>query len=224
MIQAPIDLNSREAEAYRTLRTTIGSMRIPEEHRALLFTSARQTEGKSTTAANFAVACAASERPTLLIDADLRRPRQHEVFRVSNSEGLSGLLEGDIGPIDVRGATRPTAVSHLDVIPAGPPVQNPSELLGRPSMRELLEAARDLYDWIVLDSPPVLPVTDALVLAGLVDGVVLIVDFKRTRLRMARKAREALRSVRAPLLGVVVNQVKPGDGVAGTESYTRPAA
>ncbi len=208
MMRAPIDLNSPEAEAYRSLRTNLGFSRLPDNHRSVLFTSPRHGEGKSTTAANFALVSAYSERPTLLIDADMRNPQQHRVFGLSNTLGLSTFLSGD-GDATLEDVVIPTAVRDLDLVRAGPPTLNPAELLGRPKMVELLDAAKESYDWIILDSPPVLPVTDAAILSRLVDGVALVVNFRRTRLRVARKARELLRGVQAPVLGLVVNQAKP---------------
>lgn len=221
MISAPIDFSTPEAEAYRTLRTNVSSLRMPGEQRSMLVTSARPGEGKSTTAANFAVACAYSERPTLLIDADMRNPAQHEAFARRNDYGLSSLL-GRTGADSIREVAEPTSIPHLDLVVAGPYVPNPAELLGRPAMTEMIAEAKEHYDWIIFDSPPVLPVTDAAVLAGVVDGCVLVVDFRRTKMRHARKAKELLRSVQAPLLGVVVNQAKALDVSGGAAGYYAP--
>ena len=213
MIRSPIYLNSPEAEAYRSLRTTL-SFSLQEPQRAVLFTSARHSEGKSTTACNFAVACAYSERPVLLVDADLRSPALHDVFGLSNGVGLSTCLKAE-ARIPLQEVVSPTAIPYLDLLTAGPAVSNAAELLTRPSLLDVVSASKDSYEWIILDSPPVLLVTDATILSRAVDGVVLLVNLRRTSLRHARKASELLRAIKAPLLGVVVNHVQAHDAPYG---------
>jgi len=205
MIRGPIPIDSVEAEAYRGLRTTISYARLPEGRRVVLFTSARRGEGKSTTAVNFAAVCAYSERPTLLVDADLRNPQVDQLFGAGGLLGLAGYLKGVAKP-SLEDLVVPTRVPSLDVLPAGGPVANAAELLSRPLLAELIEAARASYDWIVIDAPPVLPIADAAIVSRSVDGVVLVVDVKRTPLEAARRAKDLLRAVDAPLLGVVANR------------------
>lgn len=204
MIRAVVDVGSREAEAYRSLRTTLGLSRLTEGHRVVLFTSARRGEGKSTTAANFAVVCAATERPTLLVDADLRNPRLETVFEPDDSSGLSVYLRTG-RPERLEDLAVPTDVPCLDLVPAGVTAANAAELLARPAFGELLMEARERYDWVIVDAPPVLPVADAVIVSRVVDGVVLVVDMRRTPLSAARSARDLLRAVDAPVLGVLAN-------------------
>jgi len=214
VIRAPIYVNAPEAEAYRTLRTTLSLSRLEEGRRVVLFTSARRGEGKSTTSANFAVACAYGEAPTLLIDADIRGAAQHDVFHVRNDIGLTTFLKsGDIALLSE--IVMPTQIPYLDVIPAGPNAPNAAELLARPSLAELVAHLRDTYEWIILDTAPVLPVTDAAIVSRTVDGVVLLVDARRTPLRVAKKAADLLRSVGAPLLGVALNNARTGASAYG---------
>ena len=205
MIRGPIRSDSVEAEAYRGLRTTLSFTRLPEGRRVVLFTSARRGEGKSTTALNFAAVCAYGERPTLLVDADLRNPQVDEVLDATGFLGLAGFLEG-VANVSLAELVVPTRVPSLDFLPAGGPVANAAELLSRPVFAELIEAARASYDWVVFDAPPVLPIADAVIVSRSVDGVVLVVDMKRTPIEAARGARDLLRAVDAPLLGVVANR------------------
>lgn len=213
MIHAPIDATSLDSEPYRRLRTTLSFSQLREGRRTVVFTSARRGEGKTTTAVNFAVACAYGEQPTLLVDADLRSPQLHTVFDLPNLWGLSGLLRSDGRAL--ADAVAPSDIPYLDVVPAGEAVPNAAELLAQPRMAELLSEARRDYEWVVIDSPPLLPVTDAAVVSRAAEGVVLILDVRRTPLRTARKALDQLRDVGAPLLGVVLNNARSSPRVYG---------
>ncbi|MBN1813497.1 MAG: CpsD/CapB family tyrosine-protein kinase, partial [Anaerolineae bacterium] len=171
--------------------------------RTLLVTSAGPTEGKSTTAANLAVAMAQAGLKVVVLDADLRRPRIHKIFGLHPRGGLTGsLLEGNMD-----GRLQPSQVEGLAVLPAGELPPNPSELLGSKRLRELLDELAEDADVVVIDSPPVLPVTDAAVLAREVDGVLLVVDAGATRQEVVQRAVEGLRQVGAHLIGVVLNRV-----------------
>jgi len=205
MNHAPIRADSLEAESYRSLRTTLSYSHLPEGRRVVLFTSARRNEGKSTTAANFAAVCAYGERPTLLIDADLRNPRVESLFGLADGFGLSALLAsgGSAGLAEIAVSTR---IPTLDLVPAGGAVANAAELLSRQKLGDLIESARATYEWVVVDAPPVLPIADAAILSRLVDGVVLVVDVSRTPIEAVRRAKDLLRAVDAPLLGVVANR------------------
>lgn len=205
MIRAPIRMDAHEVEPYRSLRTTLGYSRLPEGRRVVLFTSARRSEGKSTTAANFAAVCAYAERSTLLIDADLRSPQLDDVFGTRGSSGLTELLRAGDG-VELADLARPTSVAALDFVPAGGAVANAAELLSRPAVGSLLEAARSTYEWVVIDSPPLLPIADAAILSRFVDGVVLVVDVSKTPIEAARRAKDLLRAVDAPLVGLVANR------------------
>jgi capsular exopolysaccharide synthesis family protein len=191
------------SEAFRVLRTNIRFSGVDKPIRTLLVTSAGPTEGKSTTAANLAVAMAQAGLKVVVLDADLRRPRIHKVFGLHPRGGLTGsLLEGKMD-----GRLQPSQVEGLAVLPAGEHPPNPSELLGSRRLRELLDELARNADVVVIDSPPVLPVTDAAVLAREVDGVLLVIDAGETRREVARRAAEGLQQVGAHLIGVVLNKV-----------------
>ncbi len=196
------------SEAFRVLRTNIRFSGVDKPIRTLLVTSAGPTEGKSTTAANLAVAMAQAGLKVVALDADLRRPRLHKIFGLHPRGGLTGsLLEGNMD-----GRLQPSQVEGLTVLPAGDRPPNPSELLGSRRLRELLDELAENADVVVIDSPPVLPVTDAAVLAQEVDGVLLVIDAGETRREVAQRATESLRQVGAHVIGVVLNRVSTGRG------------
>ena len=194
------------SEAFRVLRTNIRFSSVDKPIRTLLVTSAGPTEGKSTTAANLAAVMAQAGLKAIVVDADLRRPRLHQVFGIHPRGGLTGsLLEGTMD-----GRLQPSQVEGLAVLPAGERPPNPSELLGSRRLRELLGLLTQHVDVVVIDSPPVLPVTDAAVLAQNVDGVLLVVDAGETRRGIAQHAVESLRQVGANVIGAVLNRVPTG--------------
>jgi capsular exopolysaccharide synthesis family protein len=169
-------------------------------------------EGKTTTAANLSIAMAQAGHSTLLIDADLRKPRIHQLFAPADSqaetgENLIGLGPVLVGESPLEAAIRPTAVPLLSVLTSGPIPPNPAELLGSQRMRDLLGGLAKRFDRIVIDSPPLVPVTDATLLSTLCDGVVLVVKESRTTRQLAMTARKRLEESKARLLGVVLNDV-----------------
>ena len=190
------------SEQYRTIRTNIQFSSVDEELRSILFTSSGPGEGKSMTTANIAVTYAQQGKKVLLIDADLRKPTVHYTFRLDNLKGLSNVLVGDVL---LEEAIHTTSIDHLDVISSGPVPPNPSELLGSRKMRAILERAKQQYDLVIFDTPPVLAVTDAQIMADFVDGAMLVVRSKVTELDAATKAVEALKPAKARLLGTVLN-------------------
>jgi non-specific protein-tyrosine kinase len=191
------------SEAFRALRTNIRFSSVDKPLRTILVTSAGPTEGKSLTVANLAVAMAQAGLKVAAVDGDLRRPRLHHVFNIHPRGGLTGaLLEGSMD-----GRLQPVQVEGLAVLPAGELPPNPAELLGSQRMRDLLSLLTQHVDVVLVDSPPVLPVTDAAVLAQGVDGVLLVVDAGETRREVARRAAESLTQVGANLIGVVLNRV-----------------
>ncbi|MGH2537181.1 MAG: polysaccharide biosynthesis tyrosine autokinase [Candidatus Promineifilaceae bacterium] len=226
------------SEAFRGLRTGIQFSTIdnPNPERArLLVSSSNPSEGKSLTVANLAVVMAQAGRSVLVLDADLRRPAQHRLFNVSQSRGLTNfLLNFNLGePAAVTLAAlgrniQPTSIEGLHVLPSGPIPPNPSELLGSAKMEAALETLAAEYDYVIVDSPPVLAVTDAAVLSRRVDGVVLIVDVATTRRGQLKQAVEHLRAGNARLLGAVLNKLDPraqvGYGYYGTQNtyYQEP--
>lgn len=201
------------AEAYRTLRMNLMFMSTEEEPlRTVLFSSPGPSEGKSTTAVNFAIMLARQGKRVLLVDADLRRPSIHRALDVLREPGLTNLLVGDAG---AREAVRPNVLPNLDFLPSGPFPPNPSELLNSAPMIQLLGELQERYDQIVLDSPPVLAVTDAAILASSMDGVVLVLRSGETEQHSAERAVDQLRRLGVRVLGAVLNEVSPS---SSTES------
>jgi len=191
------------SEAFRVLRTNIRYSSVDRPLQVLLVTSPGPEEGKSVVAANLAMALAQAGLRTVLLDADMRRPRLHRLFGLHPREGLTGaLLAGN-----TDGRLQPTEVEGLSILPAGEKPPNPVELLGSQRMRELREELLKSFDAIVVDSPPVLIGADAAVLGQMVDGVLLVVNAGETRRDMARQAVESLRQVGANVIGVVLNRV-----------------
>ncbi len=204
-------------EAYRTLRTNLQFLGVDRSLKVVQVTSAVAGEGKTTTAANMAVVLAQAGNRVLLVDADLRRPRLHQVFAVDNSRGLSDALLGEalemlLISIDLDGAT-------LDLLPAGRPPANPAELLGGRRVKAILAAAAQRYDIVVVDSAPVLPVTDSVALSGAVDGVLVVAHAGRTTTKQVEETIAALNRVGAPLVGMAMNKVAVRKRRGGGYSY-----
>lgn len=196
------------SEAYRSLRTAL-LLSSAQELRVIAVTSAVASEGKSATATNLAVVMAQLGRRVLLVDADLRKPRLHEVLKVSNRAGLVSFLTGgsDLDSVICR-----TQVPQLAVIPSGPIPPNPSELLASDRMRDLVMAARSRFDFVVIDTPPLLPVTDATLVGDLVDGVTLCMRAGKLTREEARASLNRLRMAGVKVLGVVLNRHTTSQG------------
>jgi capsular exopolysaccharide synthesis family protein len=192
------------AESYRALRTSLLLSRAAERPRTLLFTSAIRDEGKTATAVNTAIMFAQMGLKTVLIDADLRRPRCHKVLSVERDFGLTEALTDHVSLADV---VRPTSTDLCSFVSSGSLPPNPAELLGSAKMREIVDQLRRDFDCVIFDSPPVMPVTDAVLLAQAVDGVVLVVDSQRTAKNLIREVRAKLVNFQANILGVVLNRV-----------------
>ena len=191
-------------EAFRKLRTNV-RLSIPDERtQPLLITSAGMGEGKTVVASNLATTLALSSQRVLLIDADLRRPRLHRVFELPQEPGLSNLLVGEVVASQV---IQKTNVPGLLVLTSGTVPPNPSELLESKRFKDFLTQLGQHFDWVLIDSPPVLPVTDAMVLSQIVAGVVLVVSADATPLQAARQAVDQLDVARARILGAVLNRV-----------------
>jgi succinoglycan biosynthesis transport protein ExoP len=191
-------------EAYRTLRTAILLSRAEEPPKTILFTSATHGEGKTATAVNSAIIFAQMGVQVLLIDADLRRPQCHEVLGVENTLGLSELLAGHRG---MGALAQPTYAEGLSFLSSGSTPPNPAELVGSRAMREILVLLREHYEYILIDTPPVMSVSDAVLLSTMVDGVVLVVDSQQTPRQVVREARGRLSYARANILGAMLNRV-----------------
>jgi len=196
---------SPEAEAYKSLRTNIEFAKVDEAIRTVVITSAVKGEGKSTTAANLAVAYAKANKKVLLLDADLRAPSQHEIFRLDNRAGLSTLLSRQQSAEE---ATVPSGIPFLDVIPSGPVPAGPSEMLASRRMAALLEEWSDAYEMVIVDTPAVLDAADPSILSARCDGVLLVVDYGKVKKEAALKAKAALDLVQARFLGTVINNVR----------------
>jgi non-specific protein-tyrosine kinase len=205
------------SEAYRLLRTGIQFSTVDQPQcKIILVTSPNPSEGKSVTAANLAVVMAQAGNRVLMIDSDLRRPVMHRMFQVPNRDGLTTFLrEGDIGDttydgsMDVDGAMQAASIDGLQVMTSGPIPPNPSELLGSQKMKQFLAEMAHRYDYIVLDSPPALVVTDAAILSTQSDGTLIVVDADHTNKSNLTQCTDRLREVNANLLGVVVNRLSP---------------
>ena len=169
----------------------------------ILVTSALPQEGKTTTSINTAIVLAQKGTRVLLIDADLRRPSIHKALNIATKIGLSNVLTGNatMSQATVRSTILPT----LFVLPAGPPPPNPAELLASAQMKDSLAELREQYDHIVIDSPPVLAVTDARIIAAHADVTIMVLRADQTRRKAAKQAREQLDSVGANTLGLVIN-------------------
>ncbi|GGF98588.1 CpsD/CapB family tyrosine-protein kinase [Paenibacillus abyssi] len=196
--------NSPISESYRKLRTNLQYAEVDRPLQMLMVTSASPHEGKTTTVNNLAVAYAQSEKSVLLIDADLRKPTAHHSFRLSNRVGVTSILSGQKRIIE---AIQDTRIPNLKVMTAGPIPPNPSELLGSKRMDGLLQELREMYDIVLVDTPPVLAVSDAQIVSTRCDGVLLVINSKRVKRQFAVKARDALLFVKARIVGVALNQV-----------------
>ncbi len=194
------------SEAFRSVRTNLQFSGINTPLKTILITSASPSEGKSSIVANIATVFAQSENNVVVVDGDMRRPTLHKIFKLSNRLGLSDYFIRT--PEEMSGVVKQTKVNNLSIITSGSLPPNPSELLGSARMKDVLTLLTEHFDMVLLDSPPLLAVTDALILAKNVDGVLLVVDPKKTKRGAIRQAIEQLRRLDARLLGVVLNNIK----------------
>jgi succinoglycan biosynthesis transport protein ExoP len=212
---------SAAAEAYRSLRTSIQIMGMDRPMRSVQVTSAGAGEGKSATVANLGLALASAGQSVIIADCDLRKPRIHEFFGLRNDVGFTSLLSGEV-PVSVALQAVP-GTRGLSLLASGPLPSNPAELLAGRRAAEVLSALQTDAEVVVIDSPPLLPVTDGAVLSSRVDATILIATVGRTTRRALRRALETLDQVDAPLVGIVLNQVG-GEGSYGYKySYRRGA-
>jgi protein-tyrosine kinase len=200
------DNHAYGTEEFRTLRTRLYQIRDKQPLQTVLITSALPKEGKSFTAANLAQAIVRQhERRALLIDADLRLPGLHVPLGAPLMPGLSDYLRGDADEFSI---IQRSPRENLFFIPGGKPVSNPAELIGNGRLKNLLQGLKPIFDWIVVDSPPVIPVSDATLLADFCDGIVVVVKAASTPFDLAQKASQEFHG--KPLLGIVLNRVEPG--------------
>jgi capsular exopolysaccharide synthesis family protein len=198
------DAFSPITESYRALRTSIQYSYVDHKVNAIAVTSAHPGEGKSVTSANLAIAMALQGKRVILVDADLRRPSVHRMFRVEAEPGLTSVLADEISLED---ALHSTAIEGFKVLTAGPLPPNPPELLNSQAMLDLLERFKEYADLVVFDTPPTIPVTDSQVIASHVDGVILVVEAGQSRKATLKHARDLLERTHGRLLGVVLNKI-----------------
>lgn len=199
-----VDPRSARSESFRTLRTNLQFLDIGRTDRSFVITSSIQTEGKSTTAANLAIALADAGNRVLLVDADLRRPKVHEYMGLEGAVGLTDLLIGRAEPQDV---IQPWGKERLYVLPAGKIPPNPSELLGSEALISLIDEFNKAFDVVLFDAPPLLPVTDAAILARTVGGTIVVCAAGRTHKNQLKGALTALRNVDSPVSGIVLTML-----------------
>lgn len=206
------DPHSPRAEAFRTVRTNLQFVDAAERPRTLVFTSSMPGEGKTTTTANLALTMAASGSSVVAIEGDLRRPRLLDYMGMEGSVGLTNVL---IGEADVEDVLQPFGESLL-VLGAGTIPPNPSELLGSQAMAQLLSRLEERFDYVIIDAPPLLPVTDAAVLAKLADGAIVVVGSKIIKREQLDRALQNLENVDAHILGIVMNRLP----ATGPDAYS----
>lgn len=200
------------SEAYRAIRTSIlFSAAKDKPLKDILITSTGPQEGKSLTACNLAITMAYSGNPVLLVDADMRKPRVHEVFKQEQDFGLSNFLAGQASLEDV---IKKSDIENLSVVTCGHIPPNPSELLGTKRMKEFIEKARQKFSAVIFDSPPLTVVTDAAILSSVIDGTVLVINSKKTARPAVNRSKHILESSKANVLGVVLNSLHMDSGGA----------
>lgn len=192
------------SEAYRILRTNIQFSSFDNEVKSILITSSGTVEGKSTTAGNLALTMIQSGKSVILLDCDLRKPSIHKKFSISNKIGLSNYLIGEVDFEDVIVKYK----DNLHVIPSGTIPPNPSEMISSNKMKSFIQRCKEEYDYVILDAPPVIAVTDAQILSTDVDGVLLVVAAEQSDKNAVIKAKELLENVKANIIGAVLTKVK----------------
>jgi len=212
-LQAHLHPQSNAAEGFRTIRAAIALAPKSDQYHLLAITSTIPAEGKSLVASNLAIVTAQTGLKTLLVDADLRRPSVHKVFRLQSPVGLSSYLMEKVSRVDEFIHT--TEVPHLDVVCCGAVPSSPSELAGSKRMRQFLEEVRNRYDRVILDCPPVSAVSDPLIIASLSDGVAFVTKFNKIRRDHASRTIQRIQDAGIHILGVVLNDID----FEGKDSY-----
>ncbi|HEY6328363.1 MAG TPA: polysaccharide biosynthesis tyrosine autokinase [Blastocatellia bacterium] len=199
------DNRSSAAEAYRGLRTSVLLSAAGGPPKVVMFTSGQPGEGKTTTVINTAISLAQLGSSVVIVDADLRKPGTHKVFGLKHTLGLSSYLSGD--KIELEKVIHKLSIPNLSLIPCGPIPPNPSELVSSEKMKNMLAELSAKYDHVLIDSPPLIHVTDPVILSTLVDGVILVVHGGRSTREIVRRARQELSAVGAKVFGVVLNNL-----------------
>jgi capsular exopolysaccharide synthesis family protein len=195
------------AESYRTIRTALLLSQVEKPPQVILLTSANPADGKTVTTLNLAVTLAQSGRMVVLIDADLRRGNCHRLLHMPNLPGLTNVLTTSM---TVEEAVQRSEVEGLSFLSRGTVPPDPAHLLGSEKMKNVLETLRQQFDFVLLDSPPLIGVSDAAVLSTFCDGVLLVLRSQRTTIEAARRAMDHLEAIQARLLGVVLNDIDLG--------------
>ncbi len=204
------------SEAYRSLRTNIQFANLDNNMKTILITSATPGEGKTITLLNLAVAMAQNDQRVIVIDCDMRKPRIHKILGISNKSGLAEyLMEGN----NIDEYINRLYKLNIDVMTSGKIPSNPSELLNSNVMKEMVEFLEKKYDYIFFDSPPVVPVTDAVVMSSYIEGAILVVEFGKVAVDMVKKAKESLESGGVNILGVVLNKIPVNNSKAYKSYY-----
>jgi capsular exopolysaccharide synthesis family protein len=199
---ANLDPKSPISEQYRTIRTNVQFSSIDKELRTLMITSSGPGEGKSTTAANLGVVFAQLGKKVLLVDADLRKPTVHRAFGVNNLHGFTTVLTKQA---TLASTVLDTEEKDLFILTSGPVPPNPAELLSSKSMEQFIEEAKEQFDYVIFDTPPLLAVADPQILANKVDGSIFVVYSGKTDIDQAKKAKDLLQNAQSKLIGVVLN-------------------
>jgi capsular exopolysaccharide synthesis family protein len=193
---------SANAESFKSLRTSVLLSSSDKPPKSIVVTSMMPGEGKTLTASNLAISIAQAGQRVLLIDGDMRKPRLHKIFQLnSSSSGLSTYLAGG----DVEKISQQGPLEFISIIPAGPLPPNPSELLSSNRFKELLSEKQDKFDMIIFDSPPIISVTDSLIMGREVDGVIVVIRAASTSYDVIKKGLKTLADVNTNILGMVVN-------------------
>ncbi|CEG22154.1 Tyrosine-protein kinase YwqD [Planococcus massiliensis] len=208
--------NSLAAEQYRSIRTNLNFTMPDSNVRTILFTSATNGEGKTTTALNIAIVYAESGKKVLLVDGNMRRPALHHFFDISSRNGFSSLLMKKGELLDT---VKRTGIVGLEVLPCGHVPSNPAELLGAAALEQLMAEMKKYYDIVIFDSAPVLTIADSKILANKCDGTVLVASSGKSDKQQIVKAKEALLAAKATILGVILNNHEVGKSRNYYEGY-----
>ena len=196
---------SNISEAYRTIRTGIEFSNLDKDLKVICMTSSKQNEGKTTVLSNLGVSFAKIDKKVLLIDADLRNPSISKMFDTSNTQGLMDIL---LGKRNIQDCVKKTKQENLYILTGGTIPPNPAEVLSSKKMSEFIESIKDEYDYIFIDSPPVGVVSDASIISAYSDGVIFVVGANEVDSNLAKIAKERLDSVKANIVGVILNKFK----------------
>ncbi|MCR1871672.1 polysaccharide biosynthesis tyrosine autokinase [Mammaliicoccus lentus] len=191
------------SEKFRGIRTNIMFSSADNDIQTVVFTSEKPAAGKSTISANVAITYAQAGYKTLLIDGDMRKPSQHYLFNTSNIDGLSNLI---LKRSDYSKAIHKTKIINLDLLTSGPVPPNPSELIGSENLLKIMNELEEIYDYIIIDTPPVITVTDAQLFSEIAQNVVYVVDTQSNDRNVVKKGKELIEKTGAKILGIVLNK------------------